>query len=63
MHVWLKPTAVFAFATGMLVCVHCALAQQYPARPIRIVAASTPSSGPDVITRLIAQKLVAVRPE
>src|SRR5450756_559850 len=57
MHIWLKRTAVFAFATGMLVYVHCALAQQYPARPIRIVAASSPGSGPDVIARLIAQKL------
>jgi tripartite-type tricarboxylate transporter receptor subunit TctC len=57
MHIWLKRTAVFTFATGMLVYVHCALAQQYPARPIRIVAASSPGSGPDVIARLIAQKL------
>lgn len=40
-----------------VICVAPSFAQQYPARPIRIVAASSPGSGPDVVARLIAQKL------
>ena len=34
-----------------------AAAQAYPARPIRMVVTSTPSSGPDIIARLIGHKL------
>ena len=33
-----------------------ALAQQYPTRPIRIIALSSPASGPDIVGRLIGQK-------
>jgi tripartite-type tricarboxylate transporter receptor subunit TctC len=29
----------------------------YPARPIRIIASTTPGSGPDIVARLIGQKL------
>jgi tripartite-type tricarboxylate transporter receptor subunit TctC len=32
-------------------------AQDYPAKPVRLIAASSPGSGPDVISRLLAQKL------
>jgi len=34
-----------------------AAASAYPARPIRIVVASAPGSGPDIVTRLIGRKL------
>ena len=34
-----------------------ASAATYPARPIRIVVASAPGSGPDIVTRLIGRKL------
>jgi tripartite-type tricarboxylate transporter receptor subunit TctC len=34
-----------------------AAAQNYPARPIRIIALSSPGSGPDIVGRLIGQKL------
>ena len=34
-----------------------ASAQAYPSRPIRIIALSSPSSGPDIIGRLIGQKI------
>ncbi len=34
-----------------------AAAAAYPARPIRIVVASAPGSGPDIVTRLIGRKL------
>ena len=33
-----------------------ALAQQYPSKPIRIIALSSPASGPDIVGRLIGQK-------
>ena len=33
-----------------------AMAQQYPSRPIRIIALSSPGSGPDIVGRLIGQK-------
>jgi len=32
------------------------VAQQYPGKPIRIVASTTPGSGPDIMSRLIGQK-------
>ena len=34
-----------------------AFAQAYPQRAVRIVVASTPGSSPDVVARLLAQKL------
>jgi tripartite-type tricarboxylate transporter receptor subunit TctC len=34
-----------------------AAAQSYPARPIRIIALSSPGSGPDIVGRLIGSKL------
>jgi tripartite-type tricarboxylate transporter receptor subunit TctC len=39
-------------ATGV-----AAAAAAYPARPIRIVVASAPGSGPDIVTRIIGRKL------
>ena len=33
------------------------MAQNYPARPIRIIALSSPGSGPDIVGRLIGGKL------
>src|SRR5712671_4490777 len=33
-----------------------ASAQQYPTKPIRIIALSSPASGPDIIGRLVGQK-------
>jgi len=39
-----------------LVTVQGAMAQNYPARPIRIIALSSPGSGPDIVGRLIGQK-------
>jgi tripartite-type tricarboxylate transporter receptor subunit TctC len=36
-----------------------AAADVYPARPIRIVAPSTPGDAPDVIARLLAERMTA----
>jgi tripartite-type tricarboxylate transporter receptor subunit TctC len=37
--------------------VHCVLAQDYPARPVRLIAASSPGGTSDILARLIAQQL------
>jgi tripartite-type tricarboxylate transporter receptor subunit TctC len=34
-----------------------ALAQDYPARPVRLIAPSSPGSGIDIVGRIVAQKL------
>jgi tripartite-type tricarboxylate transporter receptor subunit TctC len=36
-----------------------ALSQQYPARAVRIIVASSPGSGVDIVSRIMAQKLSA----
>lgn len=48
---------------GVLAALCCAMAavpvvaQQYPAKPIRMIVPSTPGGGPDLMARAIAQKL------
>ena len=46
-----------AALAAMVVCAAPALGQAYPTKPIRIVAPSTPGDAPDVIARLVADKL------
>jgi tripartite-type tricarboxylate transporter receptor subunit TctC len=41
----------------VLACFSVCLAQDYPKRPIRVVAATTPGGGPDMMARLTAQYL------
>jgi tripartite-type tricarboxylate transporter receptor subunit TctC len=54
----LRLTAIaISTAFGFLMVAQNAVAQNYPARPIRIIALSSPGSGPDIVGRLIGQKL------
>jgi tripartite-type tricarboxylate transporter receptor subunit TctC len=46
-----------ALAAGLISFGTAALAQSYPARPIRILVLNTPGSGADILTRLIANRL------
>ena len=48
--------AIGLVGTGLF-AVAPAEAQNYPARPIRIIALSSPASGPDIVGRLIGSKL------
>ena len=52
------PLRFFVAFSGALgfACVPNALAQQYPTKPIRIIALSSPASGPDIVGRLIGSK-------
>jgi tripartite-type tricarboxylate transporter receptor subunit TctC len=49
---------LFAAVVGATSC-QSAFAQNYPTKPIRIIALSSPGSGPDIIGRLIGRKLTA----
>jgi tripartite-type tricarboxylate transporter receptor subunit TctC len=48
--------AICALA-ALVVAGSCAAADTYPTRPIRIIALSSPGSGPDIVGRLIGSKL------
>src|SRR3954470_14788863 len=49
-----------AFACVFWICAMCeagALAQTYPSKPIRLIAPSSPGSGVDFVSRIVAQPL------
>jgi len=52
------PSALM-FACAALVAIAPAAAQQYPARAVRLIVASSPGSGVDIVSRIVAQKLSA----
>jgi tripartite-type tricarboxylate transporter receptor subunit TctC len=45
-----------AFILCCVMAASAAMAQQYPTRPIRIIALSSPGSGPDIVGRLIGSR-------
>jgi tripartite-type tricarboxylate transporter receptor subunit TctC len=49
-------SAAMGFACVGGTVVPNALAQQYPSKPIRVIALSSPASGPDIVGRLLGQK-------
>lgn len=48
-----RATIICTGAIGMLVAVPALAAENYPAKPIRIIVPSSPSSGPDIVARLV----------
>lgn len=49
--------AVAILSAVAAMSVQCVLAQTYPVRTIRIVAASAPGGGSDILARMLGQKL------
>ncbi len=47
----------FVFAAGLVLATAAALAQPYPAKPIRVVVPYPPGGGTDVLTRLVGKYL------
>ena len=54
MRITLLPSALLAGATMIAPLSH---AQDYPAKPVRIIAAYTPGGGTDLLARIVAKKL------
>lgn len=52
-----SPAAILALVVSWPVSTGTAFAQNYPTKPIRIIATTAPGSGPDIMSRLIGQKL------
>lgn len=50
----------FSLVSALCLSIHtpdASAAEQYPSRPVRVVVMSTPSSGPDILARLLSGKL------
>ena len=53
----LPPSSLVPWVLLLALAAPATFAQTYPTRPIRIIALSSPGSGPDIVGRLIGQKL------
>lgn len=55
---WRRLLVATAFSiAGATVCVPCGAAQQYPAKPIRMIVPVTPGGSTDVTARIVSQKM------
>lgn len=52
----LKPAAG-VITIGVVVCAHCALAQPYPSKPIRMIVISAPGGSTDILSRAVGKSM------
>src|SRR5688572_16439778 len=53
----IKPIAAILVASVLGAPAHAAQSAAYPERPVRLVIGSAPGSGPDIISRVLAERL------
>jgi tripartite-type tricarboxylate transporter receptor subunit TctC len=59
----MRASAVAVFCAAASMCASAAETEDYPVKPVRLIIASAPGGGIDIIGRLVAQKLGEVWPQ